>query len=166
MVSIAKCNNTIVTSFDDNCMRAYQITANHNYSMLISTTLNTSIVCLVSLIHWGFFTGYSTKQKKCPLWSNRGFYLPDGSLILFQMYEIALMTATNKKIAYNFCFFAFCLIVLTISMAIFWCSFVCECKSKPSTVSQSTLHIRHHPMLEAFLLLKLSNNLISPWKIW
>ena len=31
-----------------------------------------------------------------------------------------------------------------------------ECKSIPSTVSQSTLHIQHHSMLKVFLILKLS----------
>ena len=50
------------------------------------------------------------------------------------------------------------LIVLTIFIVIFLCSFMCECKSIPSTVSQSTLHIQHHSMLKAFLLLKLSKD--------
>uniref|UniRef100_A0A2P2KQH0 Chromatin modification-related protein eaf-1-like n=1 Tax=Rhizophora mucronata TaxID=61149 RepID=A0A2P2KQH0_RHIMU len=56
----------------------------------------------------------------------------------------------------NLCFFAFCLILRTISMAIFWCSLVCECRSKPSTVSQSTLQIRHQPILDGLLFLELS----------
>jgi len=42
----------------------YQITANHDYSMLISPTLKTSIACLVSLINCGLFTGYSTTAKE------------------------------------------------------------------------------------------------------
>lgn len=107
------------------------------------------------VVHWVFYKNKRNLHHKVieglsSIWK----------LIFFYMYATALIT--NQRIAYNFCFFAFCLIVLTISIAIFWCSFVCECKSRPSTVSQSTLHIRHHPMLEVFLLLKLSNDLISP----
>jgi len=44
----------------------------------------------------------------------------------------------------------------TMFIVIFLCSFMCECKFIPSTGSQSTLHIQHHSILKAFLLLKLS----------
>jgi hypothetical protein len=104
-----------------------------------------SLTCFYLQVRNDDWEFYKIKQKNN---SNRSFWQIKPENILVEQ-------------TYDLCFFAFCLMVTTISRAIFWCSLVCECKSRASTVSQSTLHIRHHPML-GFLFLELSKNCKSP----
>ena len=129
--------------------------------MLISSTLKTSISWLVSIFNWVMFTWYSTKQKKFTLWNNRGFIFQRKAYCSSWEYQSGLMTAT-RNLQFLFLHILFddfnhihghllVLPSLRMQLQTFNCFTV-------------NLHIQHQPMLAAFLLLILSNDMISPRK--